>query len=74
MTPSQRFAVTLFLGVFGVHRLVDRKFGTGLLWLVTGGLLWVGWASDLCLAAKALAEDRRTRLHSPTRNPFDSSR
>ena len=55
---NQRFVVTLFLGVFGVHRFLDHKYGTGVLWLVTGGVLWAGWAWDLCLARKAVLDQR----------------
>jgi TM2 domain-containing membrane protein YozV len=36
-----------FLGVFGVHRFYMGKVLTGLLWLVTGGLLGIGWLYDL---------------------------
>ena len=46
MNANQRFLVTLFLGVFGIHRFLDHKYGTGALWLVTGGVLWAGWAWD----------------------------
>jgi TM2 domain-containing membrane protein YozV len=37
-----------FLGIFGVHRFYMGKWGTGLLWLFTGGLLGVGWLVDFC--------------------------
>jgi TM2 domain-containing membrane protein YozV len=37
----------LFLGVFGGHRFFVGKWVTGLLWLVTGGLLGLGWLYDL---------------------------
>jgi TM2 domain-containing membrane protein YozV len=35
-----------FLGIFGVHRFYLRKWLTGLLWLVTGGLFLIGWLYD----------------------------
>ena len=36
-----------FLGIFGLHRLYIRKWLTGLLYLVTGGLLGIGYLYDL---------------------------
>jgi TM2 domain-containing membrane protein YozV len=56
MNANQRFLVTLFLGVFGIHRFVDHKYGTGVLWLATGGLLWAGWVWDLCQAREAVLQ------------------
>jgi hypothetical protein len=56
VNPNQRFLVTLFLGVLGIHRFIDRKHGTGLIWLLSGGVLWVEWVRDVCLARKALLE------------------
>ena len=48
-----------FLGVFGVHRFYMGKWGTGLLWLCTGGLLGVGWLIDFCTLNQQVDEMNR---------------
>ncbi len=35
-----------FLGIFGLHRFYQGKIGTGILYLFTGGLLFVGVIYD----------------------------
>jgi TM2 domain-containing membrane protein YozV len=37
----------VFLGPFGIHRFYMGKVVTGILWLLTGGLLGIGWIYDL---------------------------
>ena len=37
-----------FLGVFGIHRFYMGKWGTGILYLLTGGLFLVGVVYDFC--------------------------
>lgn len=43
---SVAWILMTFLGIFGVHRFYLGKWGTGLLYLLTLGLLGIGWLYD----------------------------
>jgi len=43
------FILWLLLGAFSAHRFYVRKVGTGILYLLTGQLLGIGWIIDLFL-------------------------
>jgi TM2 domain-containing membrane protein YozV len=43
------YVLWFFLGLLGIHRFYLNRVGTGILWLLTGGLLGIGWLVDLFL-------------------------
>ena len=51
-----------FLGILGIHRFYMGKWPTGILYLVTGGLLLIGVVYDFCTLNQQLSDinSRRT--------------
>lgn len=50
--PKNKWVALLlcfFLGEFGIHRFYEGKVGTGILWMLTGGLFLIGWLIDLII-------------------------
>ncbi|MEM7313644.1 MAG: TM2 domain-containing protein, partial [Planctomycetota bacterium] len=43
------------LGLFGVHRFYLGKWGTGLVYLLSGGLFGIGWLYDLLTLNDAIS-------------------
>jgi serine/threonine protein kinase len=60
--PALVLAIIGFSGVSGLHRIYVGKTGTGILWLLTGGLLGIGTVVDVILIATGLFKDSRGRL------------
>jgi TM2 domain-containing membrane protein YozV len=50
-----------FLGVCGLHRIYNGKYGTGFLWLFTLGLFGIGQLVDL-FTIPGMVEDANNRL------------
>ena len=47
------------LGVCGLHRLYMGRFWSGLLWLATGGLCFVGQIIDLVMMHRMIEDSNR---------------
>ena len=54
MEHWSRFIVTLFFGIFGVHKFAEHKIWTGVLYLFTGGSAYA--AIRHCLVRKERAD------------------
>lgn len=63
-SPKSRLAALLmawFLGMLGIHRFYVGKTGTGVLWLLTMGLMGIGALVDLIMIAAGRFKDARGR-------------
>jgi TM2 domain-containing membrane protein YozV len=49
----------IFAGVFGAHRLYQEKYISGVIYLLTGGLLGLGIAADALTLNEQLSEENR---------------
>lgn len=50
--------LALFLGGLGVHRYYVGKIGTGILWMITGGVFGIGWVVDLIMILVGKFKDK----------------
>jgi len=51
-----------FLGRLGIHRFYMGKIGTGILWLLTGGILGIGTIVDFIVMLCGKAKDKQGLL------------
>ena len=47
---TTRILITVLGGWFGLHKFLDHKVGTGILYLFTGGIFGIGWIVDIVKA------------------------
>ncbi len=59
---SVAWLLLTFLGLFGIHRFYLGKWGTGLLYLFTGGLFLIGLLYDLWTLNNQISEKNHASL------------
>ena len=59
--PRSAYLLWALFGVFGAHRFYVGRPVSGLVWLLTGGLLGIGWLVDACLIPEFVEEVRGAR-------------
>ncbi len=47
MSKKVRIIIVVFLGIFGVHKFIDKDYKMGIIYLFTGGLFGIGWIIDI---------------------------
>ena len=50
--------LAVFLGGLGIHRFYLGKIGTGILWLLSGGIFGIGWLVDIIMIAVGSMKDK----------------
>lgn len=58
VNPIVNLIVVVFLGIFGVHKFMNKQIGMGILYLCTGGLCGIGWIYDIIVAIKQCTDSR----------------
>jgi len=53
------FWFAILIGFAGIHRFYLRRYVTGVIWLITGGLLMIGQIVDLFLIPGMVEDENR---------------
>jgi len=58
MSKVAAILITFFFGGLGAHRFCAGKIGTGILWLLTGGVFGIGWLVDFIMVCCGSFKDK----------------
>lgn len=57
-----KLILTIFFGMFGVHKFVEGKIKMGFIYLFTGGLFCIGWIVDILKITMELIRENSTSV------------
>ena len=57
------FWFLIFIGAAGIHRFYAGRYITGIIWLLTGGLIFIGQFIDLFLIPRMIESSNRQFEH-----------
>ena len=58
MSKAGAILITFFLGGLCVHRFLTGIIGTGIIWLLTGGVCGIGWLIDFIMVIMGKYTDK----------------
>ena len=68
MNKKTRLLVVIFLGIFGVHKFIDKNYKLGFIYLFTGGLCGIGWIIDIIKELIGKTTNSKSLLRTETLN------
>ena len=60
--------ITIAFGLLGIHRFYVGKMGTGVLYLISGGFIGLGWLLDIFQVITGNFTDKQGKYIRPNKN------
>lgn len=72
MNKQIRLLIVIFLGIFGVHKFIDKDYKMGFIYLFTGGLFGIGWIIDIIKELMGTSNNKNSLMNIETLNMIKS--
>lgn len=69
MTKKQmNLIITIFLGMFGVHKFIEKNNKMGFIYLFTLGLFGIGWIIDVVKLVIEVINEEKNKVDIPAQD------
>lgn len=67
MNKTTNALLTIFLGYLGIHKFYQKKYAIGIVYLLTGGLFYLGWIYDIIILVVDVlrGSNKKNNTHDP---------